>query len=111
VSEPTDKIHARYIGDSPVVFPHLLAEARCCDPANHREDQIDPETGIPILSEEDGAPLVHTVVRKGDVILLDRYSAEGREDFEILDDQAAPAAQVAPAEAEPAAPSKPDRKK
>jgi hypothetical protein len=70
-------IHARYIGDSDQIFPHLKDGPRCCLPENQREATVD---------EDGNLPTNPVLVKKGDVILLDRYSAEGREDFEIVED-------------------------
>lgn len=65
-------IHARYIDETEQVMPDLGTRPRCCDEKNHRED--DPSA----------RPNPTTVIRKGDIILLDRHSAEGRADFEIV---------------------------
>lgn len=78
MSEPSkDLVHARYMGDTPVVMKHLSDDAqRCCIDENQRgENEI-----------EDGQLVRgHALVVKGDVILLDRYSAEGREDFVVTE--------------------------
>ncbi len=68
-------VHARYLGDSPVVMPGLAGRDRCCQKANQREGDTD-----------DGIHM-HTLLEHGDVILLDRFSAEGRADFEIVEDE------------------------
>lgn len=72
MAEP-DLVHARFLGDSPVVMPDLAGRERCCLEANHRPAEPDEE-GL----------IQSTLLRKGDVILLDRASAEGREDFAVL---------------------------
>ncbi|MFL5736658.1 MAG: hypothetical protein ACJ76P_04895 [Actinomycetota bacterium] len=71
---PKEKfVHARYTGDSPQVMPDLMSRDRCCKAKNQRED--DPN----------GNPNPRALIEKGDVILLDRYSAEGRPDFELVE--------------------------
>lgn len=72
MTNPTKLVHARYLGTGPVVMPDLFGRDRCCRPENHRVD--DPQA----------EPNPHTVLQEGDVILLDRWSAEGRSDFEVL---------------------------
>jgi hypothetical protein len=66
-------IHARYLGTTPVVMPDLDTRERCCEAHNQIE------------RDEEGEPKAHTVLEHGHVILLDRHSAEGREDFEVVD--------------------------
>lgn len=66
-------VHARYLGETTVVMPDLVGRERCCEEANHRTD--DPE----------GKPNPHAVLEPGDVVLLDRWSVEGRSDFELVD--------------------------
>lgn len=68
--------HARYLGGSTVVMPGLVGRPRCCKdhPENERPGEKEP-----------GKPDPHATLERGDVILLDRYSAENREDFEVLD--------------------------
>lgn len=76
-----DLVHARYLGGTEVVMPDLAGRDRCCRPENQRSTDL-PERG----------PIPATVLRRGDVILLDRASAEGREDFEVVDEPHAPKA-------------------
>ncbi len=58
-------VHARYEGETEVVMPELAQRERCCQPEN----------------KGGGNP---AVLHKGDVILLDPHSAEGRADFSIV---------------------------
>lgn len=75
--KPTDLVHAKYLGGTTVVMPELAGRDRCCQEHNQREYiPVDPED--PQLNP-------HTILQHGDVILLDRFSAEGRADFEIVD--------------------------
>jgi len=82
VSDPSKElVHARYLGDTPVVMKHLGGGAeRCCIKENQRGENVHDEESGELVSGP-------ALVCKGDVILLDRYSAEGREDFEIAGDQ------------------------
>jgi hypothetical protein len=82
----SELVHARYLGSSPVVMPDLAGRDRCCQQENHR----------PAEADEDGL-IASTLVRLGDVILLDRYSAEGRADFEVLEDVGPPKTSRSPA--------------
>lgn len=68
-------VHARYLGTSPVVMPGLAGRDRCCKDENQRA--AEPEGGETLKP--------HSLVEHGDVVLLDRYSAEGRDDFEIVE--------------------------
>lgn len=74
MSEDTQLVHARYVGGTTVVMPDLVGRARCCDSTNHRSD------------DDEGRPNPHTLLEHGDVILLDRWSAENRDDFEVVDE-------------------------
>ena len=100
-------VHARYLGDSEVLMPDLARRERCCQAGNLHEEETnawlrgDPENGVP--PEHGVNP--HVLLRKGDVILLDRYSAQGREDFEILEPEA-PGPESRQPEPEPAAPAR-----
>ncbi|HXF71138.1 MAG TPA: hypothetical protein VNO79_00825 [Actinomycetota bacterium] len=67
-------VHARYVGTTVVVVPDLAHRGRCCRAENLRPD--DPTA----------RPNPKTVLEPGDVILLDRHSAEGRADFEVLEE-------------------------
>lgn len=79
MKEPSKElVHARYLGDTPVVFKHLASQLRCCQSENHREENEYDELGQLVKG--------NALVCKGDVILLDRFSAEEREDFEIVDE-------------------------
>lgn len=82
-------VHARYLGDAPVLMPDLAGRDRCCLQENHR----------PAEADEDGL-IASTLLRKGDVILLDRHSAEGRDDFEVVKEPKSkkPAASPTPAD-------------
>lgn len=70
VKKSKELVHARYVGDTEVVFPHAEG-SRCCRPENVEGHEEQP-----------------ALVKKGDVILVDRYSAEGREDLELVKDEA-----------------------
>jgi hypothetical protein len=61
-------VQARYLGDTPVVMPDLLGRERPGTP---------PWDGTGINPQ--------CLVSPGDVIPLDKASAEGRADFEIVD--------------------------
>lgn len=82
----SDFVHARYLGGSQVTMEDLVGRPRCCQKKNHREDLG------PMAVDEEGQRVTnpHTVLNQGDVILLDRFSAEGRDDFEVLDDSGKP---------------------
>lgn len=75
-------VHAKYLGDSPVVMPRLAGRDRCCRKENQR----------PAEAPEGETLKPHTLLEHGDVVLLDRYSAEGRDDFELVteDEKAKP---------------------
>jgi hypothetical protein len=92
-------VHARYLGDTDVVFPHLIEGPRCCREENHRELERD---------EEGNLVTAPALVKPGDVFLIDRYSAEGREDLEVLDLEVLAAS--AAEEPEPAPEPKPSRR-
>jgi len=72
VSDDQELVHARYLGETTERMPDLEGRDRCCRKENHRE----------------GTDWDKSVLEPGDVILLDRYSAEGRGDFEIVEDHA-----------------------
>lgn len=71
-------VHAKYLGDSAVVMPGLAGRDRCCRKENQR----------PAEAPEGETLKPHTLLEHGDVVLLDRYSAEGRDDFELVEDEA-----------------------
>lgn len=81
-----DLVEARYLGDSDILMPDLADRPRHSSDEHNRVAEHnawnlgDPDKGIPQQQGPD--PL--TLVRKGDVILLDRWSADGRDDFEIV---------------------------
>lgn len=76
-------IHARYIGTTPIGLPGLQGRERCCESDNQRppgpmSDEEAEKLGVPAGVHRE------VLVLTGDVILLDRHSAEGREDFEVI---------------------------
>lgn len=76
-------VHAHYLGDTPVVMPDLAGRDRCCRDENQRAVPVDDDGNeLPVEG-----PHPHTLLKRGDVILLDRHSAEEREDFEIDEDK------------------------
>lgn len=83
-----DLVHARYLGGTRVVMPDLAGRKRCCEKENQRPD--DPSA----------RPNPKVLVETGDVILLDRYSAEGRSDFEVVAPEHKPRAKAARGEEE-----------
>lgn len=112
--DPTELIHAKYVGETDIVMPVLGERDRCCRKENDREGQTgpvdkegkpDPEGETP-KGEEALPPGIErrALVRKGDVILLDRWSAEGRDDFTPLEEEPS-------AVPEPAARRKPQAEK
>jgi hypothetical protein len=70
-----EMVHVRYIGGSDVVFPHLEEGPRCCREENQVSESVD-------VDEWRSGSLV----KQGDVFLIDRYSAEERPDLEVVDD-------------------------
>jgi hypothetical protein len=91
--EAPDLVHARYLGETEIVVPSLAGRPRCCIAENQAPHAGENVSMAFLASEpdEDGvqglvhhAIDAHAVVRHGDVILLDRYSAEQRSDFEVV---------------------------
>jgi hypothetical protein len=73
----SELVHAKYLGGTAQVMPSLADHPRCCQDGNQRE-AFDAE-GREIR------PNPRVVVEHGDVILLDRFSAEERVDFEVVE--------------------------
>lgn len=75
VDRSNDVVSARYVGESPMAFPHLD------DPRFARsEGEYDAGDWTPASGDTNPA----VMVENGDVIRIDRYSAEERGDFEIV---------------------------
>lgn len=89
----SELVHARYLGDTEIVVPDLGTRDRCCSSENKRiKESKDYEAAKAEEPEASHGPHPHVTLRKNDVVLLDRYSAVGREDFEIVEDKKPPKA-------------------
>jgi hypothetical protein len=70
----SDTVQARYLGDTPQVFPHLADTDREAAAYEKWEASTSTSRGL--------NPRCYVV--KGDVIEIDRASAEGRSDLEVV---------------------------
>jgi hypothetical protein len=93
-----EEVHARYDGDTPVVMTDLANRDRCCQDENQREEAHEAWVATP--PDERTGPDPHALLQKGDVIRLQRWSAEGRADFTVLEGSGTHTTAEAPAAAE-----------
>jgi hypothetical protein len=86
LADPHEPVHARYIGETRIWMPDLerrLREGipRCCE--LHPENEKTAEYEQWLAHGREGFD-PRMVLEHGDVLLLDRHSAEGRSDFELM---------------------------
>ncbi len=78
-------VHARYLGDTQVQMPDLGFRERCCQAEHSRSKESKSYEKAHAAGEEGLGTHPHVTLNHGDVILLDRWSAVGRDDFEIVE--------------------------